>query len=41
MFMFIGTAYLNSICTSRSHSVVEDRFDFIGATVAAHEIGHA
>ncbi|CAC5358724.1 unnamed protein product [Mytilus coruscus] len=36
-----GTAYLNSICTTRSNSIVEERFDFIAATVAAHEIGHA
>ncbi|VDI64050.1 Hypothetical predicted protein [Mytilus galloprovincialis] len=36
-----GTAYLNSICTTRSNSIVEEKFDFIAATVAAHEIGHA
>ncbi|XP_022324387.2 uncharacterized protein LOC111125156 [Crassostrea virginica] len=35
-----GLAYLKSLCTDRSVSVVEDRFDFSVLTVAAHELGH-
>ena len=35
-----GLAYLKSLCTDRSVSVVEDRFDFSVLTAAAHELGH-
>ena len=35
-----GLAYLKSLCTDGSVSVVEDRFDFGVLTVAAHELGH-
>ncbi|KAK3082762.1 hypothetical protein FSP39_004632 [Pinctada imbricata] len=35
-----GYAFLGTMCSSSSHSVVEDDFDFLSQTTAAHEIGH-
>ncbi|KAK3083477.1 hypothetical protein FSP39_023691 [Pinctada imbricata] len=36
-----GYAYLSQMCTDQSQSVVEDQFNFISHTVAAHEMGHS
>lgn len=38
--MFEGLAWVGATCTSSSNSIVEDHFDAILATVAAHELGH-
>lgn len=35
-----GLAYLGRVCTDSSQSIVEDGFNFIMITVAAHELGH-
>ncbi|XP_062576119.1 uncharacterized protein LOC134238008 [Saccostrea cucullata] len=35
-----GLAWLSATCTASSNSIVEDHFDAIIATVAAHELGH-
>lgn len=36
-----GYATLSAMCTTSSQSIVEERFNFISHTVAAHEIGHS
>ena len=35
-----GSAYISSICSKSSVSLVQENFDFISNTVAAHELGH-
>ncbi|KAL5005691.1 hypothetical protein ScPMuIL_016849 [Solemya velum] len=37
----LGLAYVDEVCTSKSLSIVEDRFDAISITVATHELGHS
>jgi hypothetical protein len=37
---FAGFAYRSSTCSSGSVSLVEENFDAITYTVAAHELGH-
>ncbi|XP_048778741.2 uncharacterized protein LOC125682303 isoform X2 [Ostrea edulis] len=36
-----GYAFQGLICKSRSQSIVEENFNFISHTVAAHELGHS
>eukprot|EP00105_Crassostrea_gigas_P008174 XP_011422649.1 PREDICTED: serine-rich adhesin for platelets isoform X2 [Crassostrea gigas] len=36
-----GLAYIGSICSSKSLSLVEENFDFISSAIAAHELGHS
>lgn len=36
----LGLAYVGTVCTPSSQSIVEDHFGFIMITVAAHELGH-
>ncbi|XP_062584934.1 A disintegrin and metalloproteinase with thrombospondin motifs 6-like [Saccostrea cucullata] len=36
-----GLAWVGAVCTTRSVSIVEDHFNFIILTVAAHELGHS
>nr|XP_022324380.1 A disintegrin and metalloproteinase with thrombospondin motifs 6-like isoform X7 [Crassostrea virginica] len=36
-----GLAYLSVVCKPNSASIVEDDFDFVILTVAAHELGHS
>lgn len=36
----IGRAYLGTMCTPKSVSIVEDSFSFTILEVAAHELGH-
>ncbi|XP_078322854.1 A disintegrin and metalloproteinase with thrombospondin motifs 6-like [Crassostrea virginica] len=36
-----GLAYLSVLCKPNSASIVEDDFDFVILTVAAHELGHS
>lgn len=36
-----GLAYIGSICSSKSFSLVEENFDFISSAIAAHELGHS
>ncbi|XP_061165074.1 A disintegrin and metalloproteinase with thrombospondin motifs 16-like [Saccostrea echinata] len=36
-----GLAFVSKVCTSQSVSIVEDNFDFVILTVAAHELGHS
>ncbi|XP_056012019.1 uncharacterized protein LOC125678701 [Ostrea edulis] len=36
-----GLAWVSQVCKSQSVSIVEDHFDFIMLTVAAHELGHS
>ncbi|XP_022321813.2 uncharacterized protein LOC111123643 isoform X2 [Crassostrea virginica] len=36
-----GSAYISSICSKSSVSLVQENFDFISNTVAAHELGHS
>ncbi|XP_064597481.1 mucin-2-like isoform X2 [Liolophura sinensis] len=36
-----GLAFVGAICGQASTSISENRFDFNGATVAAHELGHS
>jgi hypothetical protein len=35
-----GLAWVAEVCKSQSVSIVEDHFNFIALTVAAHELGH-
>ncbi|XP_021370783.1 A disintegrin and metalloproteinase with thrombospondin motifs 2-like isoform X2 [Mizuhopecten yessoensis] len=37
----IGYAYQGAMCTPTSQSIVEDQFNFIVETTAAHELGHS
>ncbi|XP_033761305.1 zinc metalloproteinase/disintegrin-like HR1a isoform X1 [Pecten maximus] len=37
----IGYAFKGEMCTTASQSIVEDRFNFIVETTAAHELGHS
>ncbi|XP_056017072.1 A disintegrin and metalloproteinase with thrombospondin motifs 3-like [Ostrea edulis] len=37
----IGLAWMSQVCKSRSVSIVEDHFDFIMLSTAAHELGHS
>uniref|UniRef100_K1PXB8 A disintegrin and metalloproteinase with thrombospondin motifs 1 n=1 Tax=Magallana gigas TaxID=29159 RepID=K1PXB8_MAGGI len=36
-----GLAWVGAVCTTQSVSIVEDHFNFIIMTVAAHELGHS
>ncbi|XP_062584913.1 uncharacterized protein LOC134246545 [Saccostrea cucullata] len=36
-----GLAFVAEVCQSKSVSIVEDNFDFVMITVAAHELGHS
>lgn len=36
----VGLAYVSTMCSDQSVSVVEDHFDFTVLTSAAHELGH-
>ncbi|XP_062566699.1 serine-rich adhesin for platelets-like [Saccostrea cucullata] len=36
-----GFAYVSSVCSEGSISLVEEKFDLISYTVAAHELGHS
>lgn len=36
-----GISFTGSLCSSQSTSVVEDKFNFIAMTTAAHELGHS
>jgi hypothetical protein len=38
--MFLGYAYLGSMCSDQSVSVIEEDFNFISQTIAGHELGH-
>ncbi|XP_063411401.1 A disintegrin and metalloproteinase with thrombospondin motifs 16-like [Mytilus trossulus] len=35
-----GLAFTSAVCTENSQSIVEERFDFVVITTAAHELGH-
>lgn len=35
-----GLAWVGAVCTTQSVSIVEDHFNFVIMTVAAHELGH-
>lgn len=37
----VGRAYLGTMCTPKSVSIVEDSFGFTILEVAAHELGHS
>ncbi|CAG2233331.1 unnamed protein product [Mytilus edulis] len=36
-----GLAYMGAVCTNIGQSIVEDHFNFVMLTVAAHELGHS
>ncbi|CAC5383740.1 unnamed protein product [Mytilus coruscus] len=36
-----GLAYVGAVCTNIGQSIVEDHFNFVMLTVAAHELGHS
>lgn len=36
----LGLAFYGAVCGNESTSIIENRFNFNGATVAAHELGH-
>ncbi|XP_034302732.2 mucin-22 [Magallana gigas] len=36
-----GLAWVGAVCTTQSVSIVEDHFNFVILTVAAHELGHS
>ena len=36
-----GLASFSAMCTTRSQSIVEDKFNFLMITVASHELGHS
>ncbi|XP_061188053.1 uncharacterized protein LOC133196136 [Saccostrea echinata] len=36
-----GFAYVSSMCSSGSISLIEEKFDLISYTIAAHELGHS
>lgn len=36
----LGLAFTGAICSVQSQSIVQDAFNFIIITVAAHELGH-
>ena len=36
-----GYAFVSSMCTTHSQSIVEDKFNFLMISVASHELGHS